>query len=183
MTQQEKSAGFGAGVLATLLAFIAIALIVIYTGAYNVAATEDHTSLTRWAFETTMHNSVETRASDIQAPDSFSERSIAAGAAEYKAMCEHCHAGPGVDRAEWAKGMLPLPPHLADEAAEWSASEIFWLVKHGVKLSGMPAFGPTHGDETLWNIVAFVEQLPGMTAQEYAAFEGEHGGHSGGHSH
>ena len=94
---------------------------------------------------------------------------ISAGASSYKQMCQHCHAGPGVERAEWAGGMRPRPPHLKDAAPEWEAKEIFWLVKHGAKMAGMPAFGPTHDDQALWSIAAFVKELPAMTLEKSAA--------------
>lgn len=184
MGKEKRSlgTGFGVGVIATFLALLLVALAVIYTGVYNVAATEGHTAIARWAFDTTMYRSIEARAEDIKIPQPLGD--LAAGAAEYKAMCEHCHAGPGVERAEWARGMLPQPPHLTEHAAEWEPNQIFWLVKHGVKMTGMPAFGPTHGDETVWDITAFVKQLPGMTAQEYAAYASGHDtSHGGDHAH
>lgn len=184
MGKEKRALGtaFGLGIVVTGLTLFLVVLIVVYTGAYNIASTEDHMSITRWAFETTMHNSVEARADDIEVPLSIGD--VAAGAAQYKAMCEHCHAGPGVDRAEWARGMLPQPPQLIEHAEEWEPNQVFWLVKHGVKMTGMPAFGPTHDDQALWDIAAFVKQLPGMTAEEYATFDSRHShGHSSGHGH
>ncbi|MBJ6125468.1 c-type cytochrome [Microvirga splendida] len=179
-----RVSGLGVAVGALgLAALLGIAgLIAVYTGAYNVAATEEHASFTRWAFDTTFHNSVESRADDVAAPAAFTPAMIAAGAGPYKTMCQHCHAGPGVERAEWAGGMRPRPPHLTEAAAEWEPQEVFWLVKHGVKMSGMPAFGPTHGDQAIWNIAAFVKQLPAMTSEEYARLGGgqQGGGHHGG---
>lgn len=163
-------------VVGTILLAILVLLILLYTGAYNVSAAAGHTAIGRWALGTMMHNSIEARA-DAQ-PPRFTEAMVRSGAGEYKAMCEHCHAGPGVSRAEWANGMTPLPPELTHEAREWSPGEIHWIVKHGIKMTGMPAFGPTHDDQTVWNITAFVEQLPEMSAQTYAAFPA-----AGGHGH
>lgn len=170
MARSSKNFGTGivAGVLVTLLGLLLIALLVAYTGAYNVAATKEHRSFVRWLFETTFHNSVTDRASDLTAPTDVSQSRIQAGAGAYKAMCEHCHGAPGVDRADWAQGMLPRPPYLYEAAVHWEVNEVFWLAKHGVKMSGMPAFGPTHSDEHLWNIALFVSQLPAMTDAEYA---------------
>lgn len=171
--------GVAAGVvLAALLGFMLV-LFVSYTGAYNIAASQDHSPFVRWVFSTTMKNSVEVRAEDLEVPVEFTEAQIASGAEHYKAMCQHCHAGPGVERAEWAQGLLPQPPHLVEEAAHWQPNEVFWLVKHGVRMSAMPAFGETHGDAELWAIAAFVKQLPAMTASEYAAM----GQHTGTHKH
>lgn len=169
--KDKRTMGLGvlAGVLGTLAVAGLIGLIVVYTGAYNVAATEEHASFTRWAFDTTFHNSVERRAEDIVVPEAVTPALLEVGASRYKATCQHCHGGPGVERAEWASGMRPRPPHLSEAAARWEPQEVFWLVKHGVKMSGMPAFGPTHDDETLWGITAFVKELPAMTAERYAA--------------
>ena len=165
--------GLGLGIVATLLLLAAIALIVILTGAYNVAADDRHLPTTEWALDTSMTNSVQSRAKDLQAPE-FIPAMVETGAGDYKAMCAHCHGGVGEGRAEWSAGMLPHPPALATAAEMWSDEEVFWLVKHGVKASGMPAFGGTHDDRAIWNIAAFVKSMPEMTEDEYAAYRGGH---------
>lgn len=167
-----------AGVAGTLVVLALVGLVVVYTGAYNPAATRDHTALERWALSTTMRNAVQARADD---PPSFEAASLARGAGEYKAMCEHCHGGPGVRRAEWAQGMLPLPPDLTHAATRWRPEEIAWIVRHGIRMTAMPAFGPTHDPAAIRDITAFVEQLPAMTPARYAAFGG--GGGEAGHAH
>lgn len=176
-------------VTGTVVLALIVLLILIYSGAYNVSAAVGHTAIGRWALETMMRNSVEARA-DAEAPR-FTAEMVRAGATEYKAMCQHCHGGPGASRAGWAEGLVPQPPELAHAATRWDASEVHWIVSNGIKMTGMPSFGATHDDRTIWNIAAFVEQLPAMTPQEYAAFPaGGHGGGqpeghggSGGHSH
>lgn len=160
--------GVGIGALAVVAMAAIIGLAVIYSGAYNVAATEQHASFTRWAFDTTFRSSVEARAQEVLVPEAISAEQLAAGAAAYKTSCEHCHSGPGVERAEWASGMRPRPPHLAEAAPEWEIAEIYWLVENGVKMSGMPAFGPSHEAEFIWGIAAFVKELPAMTPETYA---------------
>lgn len=118
MPKPSKALGAGilVGTLGVLLVLAVVGLFVVYTGAFNVAATEEHASLTRWAFDTTFHRSVETRADDIEPPADLMSR-VEQGAGEYKHMCQHCHGGPGVTRAEWASGIRPRPPHLAEAFA------------------------------------------------------------------
>lgn len=177
---------FGLGILvgaASLVLIMLLAMITIpYTGLYNVSATRDHSSLVRWMFESTLENSVKSRADEVGAPPSFTDTMIRSGASEYKSMCQHCHGGPGIDQESWAKGMLPQPPQLTEAATHWETRELHWLVKHGIKMSGMPAFGQHHSDEAIWNIVAFVETLPGMTKEKYQSYESHHAD-SGSHSH
>ena len=172
--------GMVIGILGTILVAVAVWLVVVYTGAYNVAATDRHADIVRWTFETTMHHSVSSRAEEVAAPEVVSAELVAAGAETYASTCAHCHGAPGSDRAHWASNMRPMPPELVEAAAEWQPEEIFWIVKHGIKMSGMPAFQPEHSDEEIWGIAAFVNQLPGMTPEDYRAATGG-GGHGAGH--
>src|SRR5688500_20399506 len=83
-------------------------------------------------------------------------------------MCVASHGAPGVERGILGKGINPEPPALAVEAGEGSDSELFWIIKNGIKMAGMPAFGATHTDEQLWGILAFLRQLQDLSPQEYA---------------
>lgn len=172
--RKHISVGIAAGTIGVLLLMLFVMLFIVYTGSYNVAASEDHRPFVRWMFTTNMHNAVSSGAAEITAPETFTDADVREGGSNYKSMCQHCHGGPGEKKSEWAKGMLPQPPHLPDVAAEWEVNEVFWLVKHGIKMTGMPSFGATHGDETLWNVAAFVKRLPGMTSETYAGFEASH---------
>lgn len=187
MKDANSKAGIGFlwGVVSVMVVLGIGALIVVYSGAFNVAATQEHTALSRWALETSMQKSIERRAAGMKVPGVATQAMSEAGAGDYKAMCEHCHGGPGAERASWASGLRPRPPHLTEAASEWAPNEVFWLLKHGVRMSGMPAFGPSHDDETLWNITAFVKQLPAMTPEKYSELGGhaEHGSSGSAHSH
>lgn len=154
-------------VFGTLLAVAAVLLIVMFTGAYDVAATTPHTPLTRWALGRLQHASVAARATEVRGTLPTDPAALREGVEHYQEMCVTCHGAPGVLRGEIGQGMNPEPPDLSEEAEDWSDAELFWIVKHGIKLAGMPAFGPTHSEEQIWDIVAFVRQLPEMTGSEY----------------
>ena len=174
-----------AAVVATLVLGVVIGLVVIYSGWYNVAATEPHAGITRWALSTLKHNSVEARAGEVTGEAPTDSASLAHGFEHFHAMCVQCHGAPGLDRGELGMGGRPEPPRLEEEAGEWSDAELFWITKHGIRLAGMPAFGPTHSDAEIWGIVAFVRQLERMTEEEYAERVrslGESGADTG-HSH
>ena len=164
--------GFAVGVVATVLVAIAVWLTVAYTGAYNVAASDQHADAVRWTLDTTMHRSVERRSGDVELPETFSDDLVAQGAGHYSESCVYCHGAPGQDPTDWSRGMRPEPPHLMEAAAEWSAEEIYWIVENGIKMSGMPAFGAHHGPEGIAALTAFVSQLPGLSPEDYRALTG-----------
>ena len=170
MSERRKSGWLViAGVLGTLAAFAIGGLVVIYTGGYDVAASTAHSGLGRWALDTTMERSVRRRASGLAPPAPFTPADVAAGASHYRDVCQTCHGGPGARRAEWAEGLNPAPPNLAERAAEWQPGELFWIVKHGIRMTGMPAIAPGHSDQNIWHLVAFVERLPEMSVDDYRA--------------
>ena len=152
-----------------LTAIVVIILITIYSGAPNVAATDPHWGVTAWILNTTMENSVREAAADVNVPADYNDIDLRVGYSRFSSMCSQCHGAPGVERSWIGKGVRPEPPELSQEATEWNAAEIFWIVKHGIKMTGMPALAPTHSDDAIWTLAAFVEQLRGMTPEVYKA--------------
>lgn len=159
-------------VVTTLVVAAALAVLAgvayMYSGLYNVAATAPHNALSRWILQTTQKNSVQARAEKIGAPPQLSAEQWRHGVEHFADTCVQCHGAPGVERGELGKGITPTPPDLSKAVAEWSDQELYWIVKHGIKLAGMPAFGPTHSDEELWALVAFLKRLPETTPEQYA---------------
>lgn len=139
----------------------------IYSGTYNVAATDKHWPITSWAFQKTIHRSIAHQATNIEAPDVSSQKQLLAGAANFDAMCSGCHVAPGGQQSVAARGMYPQPPGLMHAAKEKSPGEIFWVIKNGIKASGMPAWGASHSESEMWAMTAFVKQLPGMSPADY----------------
>jgi mono/diheme cytochrome c family protein/ketosteroid isomerase-like protein len=181
-------------VVLTLAVTIVIGLALVYTGSFSVAADQPHSGLTARLLEAARESSVEHGARRIVVPGDLADaKLIANGAGEYAEMCTGCHLAPGMKETEMRAGLYPRPPDLAASGTPRSAAEQFWIVKHGIKMTGMPAWGPTHDDERLWSMVAFLQKLPGLSESDYRALvESGEGGHhhdegageeSGGHSH
>jgi mono/diheme cytochrome c family protein len=155
--------------LLVLVALLVAALVVfIYSGLYDVAASTPDGGLVRWALGTTQGRSVHRRAEGIAVPRLDDPAMIRRGLVHYHAMCVTCHGAPGVALSEIGQGLNPEPPELAGEAGEEPA-ELFWVTKHGIKMTGMPAFGATHDDEEIWAIVAFLQELPRLSPERYQA--------------
>jgi len=157
-------------VVLTLAAAVLIAVGYVYSGVFDVAADQPHGALVHWLAETTRERSIAVRSKDITVPDLDAPKLIAEGADEYAEMCAGCHLAPGVADNEFRKGLYPAAPALAEheEGDAMSPAQQFWIVKHGIKMSAMPAWGITHSDATIWSIVAFLQKLPTLTAQQYA---------------
>lgn len=153
-------------------------LIYIHSGAYNVSAMVPHTELTLSVINTLVDNSIESHAEGIEAPDLSDSARIRAGYGDFDEMCVHCHGAPGIGRDDWAKGLYPEGPDLTEPAKEMSDAELFWIVKNGIKMTGMPSFGKTHDDDHIWNIVAFMKKLPDMSYYDYVGFSNSGSGHS-----
>ncbi len=162
--------------LVTAVALLVIAgLAAIYAGIYNVAADKPHTAVETWLLHTAMTNSVKAHANATVPPSDFSaEHRIHDGFHLFDEMCVQCHGAPGKKPGEIGLGLRPEPPELSKVVTRWNTAQRFWIVKHGIIGTGMPAFGGTHTDEQLWNIAAFLERLPGLTAEQYKGLE--HGG-------
>lgn len=158
-------AALGVLVLVAVLGAAAYA----WLGFYNIAASDPHADVVAWSLDTTMVRSVERRAeTEVGAVPALAEpERIRAGAEHYLGEgCVTCHGAPGFERAGYAEPMRPRPPMLAEEAGEWTDRQLFWIIEHGIKMSGMPAFGETHGDEEIWSLVAFLRRLPDLSAAE-----------------
>jgi len=156
--------------LFVLLILIALAVLFLFSGLYNVAAVQPHSPFVHWLLATMRDQSVARHSQTIQLSSLTDPQLAQAGFREYHAMCFSCHSAPGDELTEIAQGLNPAPPKLdAEEVQARSDAELFWIVKNGIRMTGMPAFGPTHKEETLWSIVAFLRRLPKMTPQEYKA--------------
>ncbi len=153
--------------VAGIVIAVVVALVVINSGAYDVAATVPHHAMTERALSSMMDNSVRHHASGIALSPTFSNPDLDEGFEHYQKMCVTCHGAPGVEKSEVGQGLNPPAPDLSESVADLSPQEVFWILKNGIKMTGMPAFGPTHDEEKLWDLTAFVKHLPRMTPEQY----------------
>jgi len=158
------------GFVVALIAVASAAVLIMYTGSYNVAADAPDNPVVDWYLSNTMIHSVISRAKSVQAPAQFSDQQARAGFKVYSQTCVHCHGAPGKDPADIAKGLNPEAPDLSDAVSDMTTGQMFWIIKNGIKMSGMASYGKVHNDDEIWNIVAFVQRLPKMTPEEYSQF-------------
>ena len=151
-----------------------------YFGLVNVGADDPHFPAVHAFLAMARDRSIEVRARDIEVPNLKNENLIRIGAGNYNAMCIGCHLAPGVEKTELSQALYPSPPDLSKLGASGDPAVAFWTIKHGIKATGMPAWGKSMDDSYIWGIVAFLDQLPQMNAQQYQAMVASSGGHQHG---
>jgi mono/diheme cytochrome c family protein len=150
---------------ALLAASVAASL--VHMGSFDVAADTPHSQPVFWLMNTVRESSIAVRAAGITVPSDLTDaKRIVSGAAQYDEMCSFCHLAPGMKRTEISRGLYPRAPELR-RGSSLKPAEEFWVVKHGLKMTGMPAWGVTHDDELLWDVVAFLRKLPELSADQY----------------
>jgi cytochrome c1 len=164
-----KTAVLAAMALAGIAALSAAgAAAFIRLGMYDVAATRPHTAAVYGLLHATMRYSVRARARGIQVPPLREPARLQLGASCYRSHCEQCHGGPGVAQGAVGKSLQPLPGPLIDAARRWKPGEVYWITRHGIKMTGMPAWALRLTDDELWAVTAFVDQLADLSPAAYA---------------
>jgi mono/diheme cytochrome c family protein len=159
--------------------------LVLYGGYYNVAATRSHFQWVHSLLELGLQQSVRHHARDVTVPAAVTAAANAnanantnadaksglalRGAGLYRDNCVVCHGAPGVAQGDIGKSMQPIPGPLADAARRWNPNELYWITRHGIKMSGMPAWEYHLADDDIWAVVAFLTVLPRLSPPAYAA--------------
>lgn len=160
-------------ILATVVVLMLLAAgagaLYVRSGAFDVAATAEHGPLTGALLRAVRRHAVAQGARGVEAriPEPPAGNALVAAALAYEDMCAACHTPPGRNATVLARGLNPEPPDLVRAAERRAPEQLFWVTKNGIRMTGMPAWGATHTDEDLWQIVAFVRSLPTMSGEEY----------------
>lgn len=151
-------------------AALAGAILFAWSGLYSVAATSGHYPFFRTFLSFALERSVATHTIGTRVPDGLDDPAlIRRGAGHYQGGCAPCHGAPGRARNPITRRMLPEPPYLAPVIANWTPAELFWIVKHGIKYAGMPAWVAPQREDEVWAVVAFLLRLPALDPGAYRA--------------
>ena len=158
-------------IVTALVAAALLALAVAWSGVIHIGASTGHWAITDWFLHWAMRNTVRTHAAltvdrkDADLPRDAAQLVSAAG--HYAAQCAVCHGAPGEQPSPVIQAATPPPPDLAKTSDSWSGRQLFWIVKHGVKFTAMPAWPVQDRDDEVRLMAAFVARLPDMEADEY----------------
>lgn len=141
----------------------------LISGAIYIGADKPHSAITTWVLHNAMERSVKYHCKSLLPPQT-NDTLVKFGFSHFHAMCVMCHGAPGFEPSEVGKGLTPPPPDLQKALVRWNSTETYWIVEHGVKMTGMPSFGVTHSKEELDAIVSFLMKYPAMSKAEYAGY-------------
>lgn len=186
---QQRKNDMNKILLGMLLAFglgATAGAIVIASGVIEVGADTPHHPAVHQILKFAREQSIARRAADITVPDNLGDpERLRRGAGNYDAMCINCHLAPGLADSEIRRGLYPKPPGFSQKRdagqAEPNAARRFWIIKHGIKASGMPAWSNGGmGDEAIWDLVALLQKLPVLSNAEYEQLVSASDGHAHG---
>lgn len=163
---------FVTAVLATVGGALVVGAIVVLSGIYNVAASIKHFYPTERLIKLALWRSIDTHSTGIEVPSLDDPDLVRLGARHFVAGCQPCHAGPGLEPNPVTGGMYPAPPPLGKNVESWEDKELFWIVRHGLKFTGMPQWAGDRRDDEVWAVVSFIRQLPAMSPAQYAELTG-----------
>jgi mono/diheme cytochrome c family protein len=149
------------------------AFLFIQSGIYNVTAVMPHTPFVAWALHQTYQHSMERDSASIKAPANLEvAANVEDGAHLYVATCAMCHGAPGVVDTPLRRGIYPSAPFLLAASRKNHPNQMFWVIKNGVKMTGMAAFGKSFTDQQIWDLAAFLRKDRGISAANYAKLAG-----------
>ena len=163
--------------------FVGVAMY-LYMGFFDISADNKHWKATEWVIAVVRDRSIAKGSAEIVVPDNLDDPKLYAKAAgNYAEMCSACHLAPDTKSSETRDGLYPQPPDFTQPVSHDPARS-FWVIKHGIKMTGMPAWGISHSDESIWALVSLIRQLPDLDEKKYSQLVAKYGGShmpSGGH--
>jgi cytochrome c553 len=154
--------------LAALLAVLGVGgFLVAASGIIPIKASSGHWDITAWFLHFAMRRSVATHTLGLEAPSLNDPSLVLKGAGHYETGCRPCHSSPELRIPRIPQEMTPHPPYLPPVISQWEPTELFYIVKHGVKFTGMPAWPAQQRDDEVWAMVAFLLTLPDLNAEAY----------------
>lgn len=160
-------------VVGALAIIFAIAAAVFFLGGfYSVAGTQEDPAPVKWALVQVRTASISHHAADAPPAGINDPETVKTGARAYAALgCVNCHGAPGVTWAKFSEGLHPDPPDLKDVVNDLTPSELFWVIKNGINMTGMPSFALAGAkDDDMWAVVAFLKKLPNVSEADYKAW-------------
>ncbi|MBK1699288.1 c-type cytochrome [Rhodovibrio salinarum] len=157
----------GAGVVFAVAGIFG-AILFVWSGVYNIAAIDPHVPAVNWLITVAKVNSIDRHSNDVPArPPLDQPAQVQRGAVQFDMECGACHGTPAAPQTGLLRNMRPRPPKLSEVVDRHTSKELFWIVKHGIKYTGMPGWPAPERDDEVWSMVTFLEQIQDMKPDAY----------------
>jgi thiosulfate dehydrogenase len=155
--------GFVFGLLTALILLAIGGYLFVSTGTLPAGQDVTPGRLEKWAARTSLRATVRREARALSSPFQPNDENLMAGIALYRTHCQVCHGGPDAEASSIAKGLSPKGPQLAKDGVEDDPEGvIYWKVAHGIRFTGMPAFGKSLDERDLWKVTLFLKHMEAL---------------------
>jgi mono/diheme cytochrome c family protein len=166
----EQMKAFVAGVATCVVLAVIVAVGVSYSGLPDIAAASPDNPVVAWLLHNTYSHARDRAAAAVAVPANLeTTEAVKAGAKIYANECVYCHGAPGEEETGMAKGLNPSPPPLLSYRQGVPPARAFWVMKYGVRMTAMPAWGKSYDDGQIWSVAAFLHAKHGLSAEDYKA--------------
>jgi mono/diheme cytochrome c family protein len=148
---------FICGFLASIVLLLIVPLTYLRLGAAEVRGDVRALSWESRLMQFAVHASVTRSAQGIQNPLPHSDEQLIAGGKMYLEGCAGCHGTPG--RPARNRMAYAPPPEFAHVGTQYSEPELFWVIKHGIRRTGMSAYGSFYSDRQVWQLAEFIHRM------------------------
>ena len=160
------------GIVFTLLVLIVGGFWYSRTGRVDFAADQPPSSLERRFAAGAMDASAEHHAPDAKNPLEATEQNIVAGAHFYANNCAGCHGDPSNPASQFGRSFNPPVPQFFKDSPDMPENQNFYIIQHGIRWTGMPAWSRILNENQIWQTVTFlsnIEKLPPAAKQALVA--------------
>ena len=158
------------GAVLALALLLLSALVVTRLGLIPASADGTHSRLEARIMPAVLHASIARHASSETNPVPLNEDTLKAGVDTYKAMCARCHSTPDGEASVYGQSFYPPAPKLPEGMSQYTDSQLFWVIKHGIRNTGMPGWGSMLSDQEIWQVVSLLknsQDLPPSVEAEW----------------
>jgi|SRR6185312_14760802 len=158
----EMVRGFVAGVIASILVALIVGYALLRSGLIPANADASPGGLELWAAGTSLDATLRNEAPRGPNPVALNDANLIEGIDLYAQHCAVCHgtAAGESEASPVAKGLYPAPPQLATDGVEDDPDGVsYWKIKHGIRLTGMPAWGRSLTDRQIWTLALFLKHM------------------------
>ena len=157
--------GFLLGIILTLAVVIGGSLAYLWFGMADVRGDEPSSQLENYFISTAVHASIRRNAPELRSPVPPTDVNLITGGRMYMEQCARCHGAAGAEQKSAST------PSLQEMATQYTESQIFWIAKHGIRWTAMPADTQDDSDEELWALAGYIKRntrLPEHVKDELA---------------